>query len=38
MMRGEPVVMLPSSLNLARYLPEMRDAIETRWEPFLQDH
>jgi hypothetical protein len=23
--------------NLARYLPEMRDAIETRWEPFLQD-
>jgi integrase len=23
--------------NLARYLPEMRDAIETRWEPFLKD-
>src|ERR1035437_4578732 len=23
--------------NLAKYMPKMRDAIENKWEPFLQD-
>jgi hypothetical protein len=24
-------------LNLAKYVPKMRDAIENKWEPFLQN-
>jgi hypothetical protein len=31
------VSVVPEVYNLAKYMPKMRDAIETKWEPFLKN-